>query len=179
MMLLLAYATRNGSTRDVAEHIASMLRLDGYEVTCRPAAEIEDVEALDAVILGAPIYTGRWHRDACDFVKRHRDEIAHRAFAVFALGPRTLDLDDMNSARAQLDRALRKLAGPTPATIAVFGGVLDPKKLHFPFNRMRPSDARDWDDIDTWASRLPAALGCGKPAAGSRDPRSALPQAPR
>jgi menaquinone-dependent protoporphyrinogen oxidase len=179
MVLLVAYATRNGSTRDVAEHIASMLRLDGYDVACRAAAEIDDLNAVDAVILGAPIYTGRWHRDACNFVKRHRDELAEGSLAVFALGPRTLDLHDMKSTREQLDRALRKLAAPAPATVAVFGGVLDPKKLHFPFNRMRPSDARDWDDIDTWAARLPGALGCGKPAAGSRDLRSALPQAPR
>jgi len=178
-MLLVAYATRNGSTRDVAEHIASMLRLDGYEVVCRAADEVDDLDAVDAVILGAPIYTGRWHRDARDFVKRHRDELARGAFAVFALGPRTLDLHDMNSTREQLDRALRKLAAPTPATIAVFGGVLDPKKLHFPFNRVRSSDARDWDDIDRWAARLPGALGCGKPAADARDLRRALPHAPR
>jgi menaquinone-dependent protoporphyrinogen oxidase len=179
MVLLVAYATRNGSTRDVAEHIASMLRLDGYDVVCSAAAEIDDLEGVDAVILGAPIYTGRWHRDASNFVKRHRDELAEGAFAVFALGPRTLDLHDLNSTRDQLDRALRKLDAPPPATIAVFGGVIDPKKLHFPFNRVRPSDARDWDDIHRWAANLPAALGCGKPADGSRDLRSALPQAPR
>jgi menaquinone-dependent protoporphyrinogen oxidase len=179
MRLLLAYATRNGSTRDVAEHIAAMLRLDGYEVDCLLATVVDDLAAVDAVILGAPLYAGRWHGDACRFVERHRDAIAHRAFAVFALGPRTLDVKDVTSSRGQLEHALQKLNAPTPETTAVFGGVLDPKKFHFPFNRMPATDARDWDDIDLWAARLPAALGCGKTAADSRDLRRALPQAPR
>jgi hypothetical protein len=36
--------------------------------------------------------------------------------------------------------------------MAVFGGVVDPTKLHFPFSRMPQSDARDWDAIAAWAS---------------------------
>jgi menaquinone-dependent protoporphyrinogen oxidase len=179
MRLLVAYATRNGSTRDVAEHIAAMLRHEGYDVDCLTAATAGDLANVEAVVLGAPLYAGRWHRDACRFVERHRDLISQRAFAVFALGPRTLDVKDVMSSRGQLEHALHKLDAPTPETVAVFGGVLDPKKLRFPFNRMAASDARDWDDIDTWAARLPAELGCGKAAAEAVDRRSELQQTPR
>jgi menaquinone-dependent protoporphyrinogen oxidase len=178
MTLLVAYATRNGSTRDVAEHVAAMLRLEGFDVACRPVGEIDDVAAAEAVVVGAPLYTGRWHRDACRFVERHREAISVRPFAVFALGPRTLEPADLASSRRQLERVLRKLGPPTPAVTAIFGGVLDPKQLRFPFSRMPASDARDWDEIEAWATRLPAALGFGKAAMDPRDLRSTLPQAP-
>jgi hypothetical protein len=42
---------------------------------------------------------------------------------------------------------------------AIFGGVVDPSKLHFPFKKMPASDARDWDLIDRWAHELGAAFG--------------------
>jgi menaquinone-dependent protoporphyrinogen oxidase len=179
MTLLLAYATRNGSTHEVAQNIAATLRLDGFDAVCRPVTEVTSLDAVDALVLGAPLYTGRWHHDACRFVERHRDELERIPFAVFALGPRTLDPTDIASSRGQLERALRKIHAPTPATTAIFGGALDPKKLRFPFSRMPASDARDWDEIEAWTRTLPNALHFGKPAVDPRDHRSALPQAPR
>jgi hypothetical protein len=37
------------------------------------------------------------------------------------------------------------------ALIAIFGGVVDPAKLRFPFSRLPASDARDWDAIHGFA----------------------------
>jgi hypothetical protein len=42
----------------------------------------------------------------------------------------------------------------TPATVAIFGGVVDPTKLHFPFTHMQASDARDWNAVSSWAHEL-------------------------
>ena len=74
--------------------------------------------------------------------------------AVFALGPKTLDDEDVASSRSQLDRALAATPQLTPEPIAIFGGVVDPAKLRFPFNRMPASDARDWDAIEAWAGEV-------------------------
>jgi hypothetical protein len=38
--------------------------------------------------------------------------------------------------------------------VTVFGGVVDPKQLHFPFNRMPKTDARDWSEIAAWANEV-------------------------
>ena len=38
--------------------------------------------------------------------------------------------------------------------MAIFGGVVDPAKLHFPFSHMDATDARDWDAIHTWADEV-------------------------
>lgn len=40
--------------------------------------------------------------------------------------------------------------------MAVFGGVVEPSKLHFPLNRMPASDARDWSVIEAWAVEVGA-----------------------
>lgn len=106
-------------------------------------------------MLGGALYTGRLHKDALRFLARHRDALAHRPLAVFALGPRTLEFSDAAASRAQLDRALRS-AHVVPDAVTIFGGVIKPAKLHFPFNRMPASDARDWAAIEAWAAEIVA-----------------------
>ena len=54
---------------------------------------------------------------------------------------------DVASSRSQLDRALAATPQVKPDPVAIFGGVVDPAKLRFPFNRLPASDARDWDAI--------------------------------
>ena len=120
-----------------------------------PAAEVGHVRHCDAVVLGGALYTGRLHKDARRFLDRHRDALAQRPLAVFALGPRTPESTDVAASRAQLDRALRS-AHVVPDAVAIFGGVIKPAELHFPFNRMPASDARDWAAIEAWAAEIAA-----------------------
>jgi menaquinone-dependent protoporphyrinogen oxidase len=149
--VLVAYATKRGSTAEVAEAIAATLREDGHAVDVLPAALVYEVGTYGTVVLGGALYMGRWHRDAVRFLARHRHALATVPLAIFAMGPRTLAEDDLAGARAQLDRALARFPDVEPSTVAIFGGVIDPAKLHFPFSRIAASDARDWDAIDAWA----------------------------
>jgi menaquinone-dependent protoporphyrinogen IX oxidase len=89
------------------------------------------------------------------------DAIAARPVAVFAMGPQKMDEKSVRSARQQLDRALKRAPDLDPLDVAIFGGVIDPAKLRFPFNRMQPGDARDWDAIRAWATELAARLDDG------------------
>jgi hypothetical protein len=74
------------------------------------------------------------------------------------MGPKTSDPDELAATREQLDLALKRLPPVDAEPIAIFGGVIDPAKLHFPFNRLPASDARDWPVIqsfaDSFASRM-------------------------
>jgi menaquinone-dependent protoporphyrinogen oxidase len=153
--ILVAHASRHGSTREVAEAVAGTLRARGFGVDVMPAAEVGVLRGYAGVVLGGALYTGRLHKDARRFLARHREALAGRALAVFALGPRTPAPADVAASRAQLDRALRDVA---PVSVAVFGGVLKPAELRFPFNRMPASDARDWAAIAAWAEELAARL---------------------
>lgn len=159
--VLIAYATKHGSTREVAEFVAGCVRRQGAEAEVRDAAQVDDLTPYGAVILGGSLYIGRWHRDAIDFLRRHRNALEGRPLAIFALGPTTSEPGDIEESQAQLDRALAKVPEIRPDTVTVFGGVIDPSKLRFPLNRLEASDARNWQDILAWAAII--GVACGRP----------------
>jgi menaquinone-dependent protoporphyrinogen oxidase len=162
--VLVAYATKYGSTQEVAEAVATALREHGADVEVRAAGDVVDMSRYSAVVLGGALYFFRWHRDARRFLSHHRTALVRMPVAVFALGPLGDSAKEMNEARGQLDRALAKAEWLSPASVAVFGGRLDPTRLRFPdanpaMKKMPASDLRDWDAIQDWADSLPEALG--------------------
>ena len=154
--ILIAYATKHGSTQEVAEAIAVALRADGHCVDVASAGDVADVSRYGIVVVGGALYMGRWSHDAVAFLKQHQAALRHQPLAVFAMGPKTLAETDVASSRAQLDHALAGFPKLEPASVAIFGGVVDPSKLHFPLNRMPASDARDWSAIEAWAVEVGA-----------------------
>ena len=156
--ILVTYATKYGSTREVGEAIAASLCQQGVQVEILPAREVGTLNGYSAVVLGAALYMGRWHKDAHRFLKRHRTTLSHMPVAIFALGPLSGDEKEWQDSRAQLDRALAQGPWLMPIAIELFGGVINPAKLHFPFNRMPTRDARDWTAIRAWASELGATF---------------------
>ena len=153
-MLLVTYGSRHGATREIAEEIAKTFRGRGVGVDIRSALEVESVEEFDGVVLGSAIYNGRLHGDAIRFLERHRRALSAKTLAVFVAGPRDLDPDSVLHSKIQALHGLRGFRELEPVSMAVFGGVIDPDVLRWPFSRMQPSDARDWDDIRSWALGL-------------------------
>jgi len=156
--ILLTYATRFGSTQEVAEAITSVLREAGIEVEIQPMQEVRSLNGYDAVVMGAALYNTRWHQDAHEFLTKHQDVLQQQPVAIFALGPlNTSDAAKRNS-RRQLDKELAKYPWLKPATLEMFAGKYDPSKpgLGF-FERLLPArDYRDWEAIRAWANALPA-----------------------
>ena len=177
--ILVAYGTKHGSTREVAEVVAAELRARGLEVDLLPAEQVGPVDAYDGVVIGGALYSGRWHPQAKRLLLAEQDELASCPVAIFAMGPRTMDISDVSDSRRQLDRALAKAPAVKPVDVAIFGGVVQPRALRFPLNRMPASDARDWDGIRGWAAGLTRFFGYGKPASGAGDHRTELQQTPR
>ena len=85
--ILVAYATKYGSTQEVGEAIAAALREGALAVDCRPLKDVQTLEGYTAVVLGAPLYMFRWHKGAKQFLSRHRQALMERPVAVFAMGP--------------------------------------------------------------------------------------------
>jgi menaquinone-dependent protoporphyrinogen oxidase len=156
--ILITYATKYGSTRQMADAIAATLGESGFRVVVEPAAGVHDLGSYDAVVLGTALYMGRPHADARRFLKRHHGALAGLPVAVFAMGPLKTGDDDVEGAKKQLMQALAKVSDVSPVATAIFGGVVDPKKLRFPFNRMEVSDARDWRVIEAWAREIGTLL---------------------
>ncbi len=152
--ILVVYATKHGSTQQVADAIATVALASGAFVEVTPAASMrEPVDGWDLVVLGAPLYSGRWHHHAHRFLERHRTELATVPVAVFGMGPRRDADEAWQRSRAQLDRALAKHAWLVPVAVGLFGGV-DPTR------RGRPGrDIRDWTEIGTWARKTFTLVG--------------------
>ena len=166
--VLVAYASKYGSTQEVAEAIAETLRKSGIEVDLQPMRKVRTLDGYGSVVLGAPLYFGLWHKDALNFLSRNQDALAQRPVAIFALGPNSNDEKEMQGSRAQLDKELAKFPWLTPVVIEVFGGKY-PSRLRFPesliaslpaspLHGMPASDVRDWTAIRAWANSLPQKL---------------------
>ena len=158
--VLVAYATRYGSTQEVAETVATTLHESGLEVDLQPSRQVHTIDQYQAIVIGAPLYMFHWHKDALNFLTKYRTMLIARPVAIFALGPFHADEKEFQSAREQLDKELAKFPWLTPAAIEIFGGKFDPEKLTFPHNlvpalkKMPASDVRDWTAIRAWASDL-------------------------
>ncbi|HEY6407115.1 MAG TPA: flavodoxin domain-containing protein, partial [Ktedonobacteraceae bacterium] len=150
---LVAYATRYGSTQEVAETVATTLRESGLEVELQPLRQVHTIDQYRAIVIGAPLYMFHWHKDALNFLTKYHKTLISLPVAIFALGPFRADEKEFQGAREQLDKELEKFSWLIPATIEIFGGKFDPEKLTFPHNlvpvlkKMPASDVRDWTAI--------------------------------
>ncbi|MGD0166700.1 MAG: flavodoxin domain-containing protein [Gaiellaceae bacterium] len=149
--VLVTYATKRGSTREVAADIARVIRQSGFEVEILPAREVERLDRYRAVVIGGALYMGRWHKDARKLLERRRGELASLPVAVFAMGPKNTEPEELERAAAQLERALRTAPEVKPVSTAVFGGVYSVGKKH-------AFDARDWNAIQAWGEEVAAKL---------------------
>jgi menaquinone-dependent protoporphyrinogen oxidase len=158
--ILLAYASRFGSTQEVAESITAALRQSGLEVDIEPMQQVGSIDSYDAVVLGAAIYNARWHPEAHQFLSQHQGALSQRPVVIFTLGPLSRSDSAKRNSRRQLDTDLAKYPWLKPVAVEIFAGKYDPSKpgLGF-FERMLPTrDLRDWDAIRAWANTLPVLL---------------------
>jgi menaquinone-dependent protoporphyrinogen oxidase len=162
--ILVTWATRYGSTEEVAHAIADDLLKQGLAVAAKPIAEVNSLDRYDAVVLGCALYIGHLHKDARRFLAEHRDELLRRPVGVFVLGPIHADAKEFAEAEKQMTKELARFPWFSPVAQRVIGGRFDPDKLGFPFSflpalrKLPPNDARDWDAIHAWAGTLPNVL---------------------
>jgi menaquinone-dependent protoporphyrinogen oxidase len=64
MSILIAYASRHGSTGGIAERIAERLREGGLDAEAMTVKSARDVADYDAVILGSALYMFHWMKEA-------------------------------------------------------------------------------------------------------------------
>jgi menaquinone-dependent protoporphyrinogen oxidase len=158
--ILLAYASRFGSTQEVAEAIAVSLREAGLQVDIQPVQEVKSFDRYDAVVLGAAIYNAKWNANAHQFVMQYQDALSQLPVAIFTLGPLSTSDAAKRNSRRQLDVELAKYPWLKPVALEIFAGKYDPSKpgLNF-FERFIPArDYRKWDAIRAWANELSMQL---------------------
>ena len=70
--VLVTYATRAGSTAEIAAAVAETLAARGYAVDVKPVKENPKLDGYSAVVLGSAIRVGKWLPEAVNFVKAHQ-----------------------------------------------------------------------------------------------------------
>ncbi len=151
MNILIAYASRHGSTRDIADAIADQLRTEGHHVAATRADLIENLLDLDAVIIGSGIYMGHWLAEARAFIDRFQADLSDLPVWLFSSGPLG---GQLASAPADIE-AFSLLMDVQDHT--VFHGRLDPgalglaERMIVRLIRAPCGDFRDWNEIRGWS----------------------------
>ena len=161
--ILVAYATRTGSTAEVADRIARRLCEAGLSAEARPVGEVTGLAGYSGAVLGAAVRYASWLPEMTDFVSANRDALSAMPVAFFTM--HMLALSDEPAAeeeRAKYTAKARDLITPTDEVF--FEGMIDPARLSF-FDRLAVrlvkspvGDRRDWDRIAAWADRLAPRL---------------------
>jgi menaquinone-dependent protoporphyrinogen oxidase len=158
--ILVTFATKAGSTQEIAEAIAARLREKGLKADIRTMKEVRDISAFSAIVMGAPMYMFHFLKDAPQFLSRFQKTLVDKPTAFFSLGPFNDVEKDWAGVKDNFEKEMAKFPWFKPVATAVFGGKFDPTKLTFPFNvlpglkQLPASDLRDWTKIQEWADEL-------------------------
>jgi menaquinone-dependent protoporphyrinogen oxidase len=161
MKTLVAYASRHGSTREIANAIAFALRRTGLTVDLEQAADVADIRGYGAVVLGSAVYMGNWLGEAREFAERHRQQLAAMPVWFFSSGP--LGTDDPRP-HGGPERVRDLVQTVKPRDHRVFVGKLDKRTLGFGERlavkavHAPEGDFRDWDAVREWAHDIGTAL---------------------
>ncbi|MBK8137971.1 MAG: flavodoxin domain-containing protein [Chloroflexi bacterium] len=172
--ILVAYATRTGSTEGVAKAIGETLAEDGTPVDVLPMSDVTDLSAYSAVVAGSAIRGGVWLPEAMEFVTSHKTALAQRPFAPFLVCI-TMSMKNENYRRgvAEWLKPVTKLV--SPVSEGYFAGALDFDKLPWSFSTLglriavglgfwTSGDHRDWEAIRAWARSTAPKLQAGQAA---------------
>ncbi len=161
MKILVAVASKHGSTREIAGVIAEELRAHDLAAEVREAGEVADLDGYDAAIVGSAVYMGNWLPGARQLIEREGVWPATIPVWLFSSGP----IGEDPHAGGELRSLAAMLAGTGAREHVIFTGKLDAQHLglaerliarlvHTP-----TGDFRDWAAVREWARAIGAALG--------------------
>ncbi|MFN2212488.1 MAG: flavodoxin domain-containing protein [Anaerolineales bacterium] len=163
--ILVTYASRTGSTAEVAELVVKTLADRGMQVDLSPVQDVVDLTPYGAVVAGSAIQNQHWLPEAVQFVETYQAELTRKPFAVFSLCM-TLAMRNGEKYRPQVSDWLHPIRDLVPPfSEGLFAGILDIQKIPSSSDRLKfrlsvlfrvwtEGDHRDWDAIRTWIDDL-------------------------
>jgi len=169
MKVLVAYASKAGSTREIAQFIAEKLRGHEVQADVQRVDSVKSLAGYDAFVIGSALYYYHWIKEAKQFVSQNRDVLASRPVWIFSSGPTGAKMTDKNG------KDLKEVSGPKeieelrawvhPRDHAVFFGAFFADRMKGAaglFARWIPKDEegdfRNWSEIEGWANGIAEAL---------------------
>lgn len=178
MKILVAYASKHGATKGIAERVAQTLERAGLDVALKPAEGTGSIDGYDAFVIGSAAYMGGWMSEATTLVRRNRDVLAHRPVWLFSSGPigaEPVNAKGQDQLVASRPKEFEEFGRSIqPRGMQVFFGAYDPdakavgvaEGLMVRFMRVMPAvrntipsgDFRDWPAIEAWAEGIAGEL---------------------
>lgn len=158
MTVLVAYASKHGSTQGIAEQLRQL----GIQAEARPLEEVSDPGSYEALVIGSPIYYGSWMKEATEWVHRNQAVEASLPVWLFSVGPLGTEVKDDEQQPKEMGEFQQAIR---PREQRVFFGALDHQRLSFAERmvvkavRAPEGDFRDWQAIDAWAASIARDLG--------------------
>ena len=157
--VLVTYATRAGSTSEIAAAIGKSLNERGFTVDVKPVKDKPSLNGYQAVIMGSAIRMGNWLPEAVDFVKANQSALNAMPVALYTVHMLNTGEDETSrNARLAYLNNVRPLL--TNASEVYFLGKMDFSRISF-FDRLISkmvkaveSDQRDWVKISQWAKNV-------------------------
>jgi menaquinone-dependent protoporphyrinogen oxidase len=171
MKVLIAYASKHGSTAEVAHFVAGVLREHNIEVTVNLVDELAIISGYDAYILGSPIYGGMWLSEISRFLEKFKQELAKKPVYMWIMCIRVLETNGREHALKEYvhQPTLHEIG---VRDVAVFAGKLNLDVIDWnerwtlaarydgeSLPGTRNDDYRDWNAIRAWAIQVREALG--------------------
>ena len=158
--VLVAYASKAGSTAEIAEEIGKVFAERSFAVDVLPAKNVTDLSRYRAVVLGSAIRIGKILPDAMSFIERNQETLRNIPFSLFVvcLTMREDESCNRQTVRGYLDPVYKLVE---PARLGLFAGALNSKRLGLSERMLMKAlkaadgDYRQWDQIDDWARGLP------------------------
>ena len=163
--ILVTYASRAGSTAEIAEVIGNTLREGGAQVDVLPMKAVKDLSSYQAVVAGSAIRKSKWLPEAIQFIRAHQAILRHKSFAMFTVCI-TLAISNSDQSRSAVSEWISPVrAMVRPLSEGLFAGMLDFGKLPFTWETILlctsvtlgifpRGDHRDWNAIHAWAESL-------------------------
>jgi menaquinone-dependent protoporphyrinogen oxidase len=160
--ILVTYASRFGSTRDVAAAIAEELTSAGFDVDVLYANPELDLSKYDGIVIGSPAYGQNWLPRASLFVIGNAERLANLPVAMFTTG--MLGVKNPKMALREHNEIISTLSefapAVSPVSTALFHGSFDRKNLPICLRIMDriagtpQGDQRNWDAIRSWGRKV-------------------------
>lgn len=163
--VLLTYASKYGSTKEIADKIRDLLEGRKIANEMLSVEKVNNLNDYSAVIIGSAVYMGQWRKKAVNLLKNNIAELRHKKVWIFSTGPTgkgdPVELLEGWKIPKNLEDTVAQI---NPVDIKVFGGKLEEGRLSFMDKfiikkvKAPVGDFIDWKDVEKWTVQIISQL---------------------
>lgn len=159
--VLVAVASKHGSTQEIAERIWRVLCDNGINADFKKIDSVNNPKEYSAFVLGSAVYVGNWMDSAKKFIDENSDLLKKQPVWLFSSGPIGEPAKPSAEKAVQINEII---ANVIPKEHHLFNGKIDKNRLSFGEKAImltvgaKEGDYRNWQEIEAWAIKIATDL---------------------